>query len=262
MSETEEAAAEHKPGHAPARHEPEADSAARESWHKRLKNRLASGLARVLAAIIARLQATRTRLGAEDEESEERPRGKPHAPPAKETVASATVSEAGPAKPHKLRNALIMLSLILVAAGAGAGAAYSLLSRLLKDQSLAIDSHEQEIRTFQLEEQEMGKKLAEALRQLEAEQKLRTDMEMRLVEAEQKRVAVEAGTKPLAAEAPKAEPSTKAQPPVQKEAETEPKLVGRPSKASSFKPPATANCSLAGSDPAALRRCIDEYNRK
>lgn len=264
MSATEGQDTEHKPDHAPARDAREDEAPASESWYKRLRHRLASKLAKALMAVISRLQALNSRLGGGEGESEDRHRAKAaHPSPPKEEAAPAPTAETTAKKPHKVRKALIFLFLILGSGGLGAGAAYTLLSRLIKDQSLAIDNHDQEIRVFQLQEQEQGKKLAEVLRQLEAERKLRTDMETRLVEVEQKRIAAEASAKTIMAEPARPQPSARPEQAVQKDEAQSAKAAARPpSKASSFKPPGTANCSLAGSDPATLRRCIDEYNRK
>lgn len=260
MSATEEPVAEHKPERAPSRDAPEDEPAERESWHKRLKLKLASKIGDLLAATIARLQALKARFPGADDESEERPRAKPAHPAPPPEAAAPTAATA--AQPHRLRNVAILAGLVLASCALGAGGAYSLLSRLLKDQSLAIEGHEQEIRTFQLEDQEKGKKLAEVLRQLEAEQKLRTEMEMRLVEAEQKRLVAEAAASMPKAEVARQEPAALPGPAARAEPAPETKPSGRPSRASSFGPPGSGNCSLAGSDPTALRRCIDAYNRK
>jgi len=265
LNAAEESSADDKRGHPPARDTPEDEPASAESWRKRLKHRLASTFAKMLMAAIARLQALRARLGEGEDESEERPRAKtahPLPPKVEVPPPPPPVAEAHGKKPHKFRNLLIIFLLILVSGGIGTGVAYSFFSRLLRDQSLAIDSHEQELRGFQLEEQEQGRKLAEVIQQREAERKLRTDMEARLVEAEQRRLAAEAGAKQANIEPAKPQLSAKPDQHPEKEPETDTKIVGRPSKASTFRPPATKNCSLAGSDPASLRRCIDEYNRK
>ena len=266
MSATEEVAAEDRPGHSAKRDEPEGDAVSKPAWHKRLRQGLAAKLGRMVAGLIARLERLKGRLGGGGDESEERPRSRPAPPPPpKEEAAPAVHAEAGPKKSHKLRNVLLVVLLVLAAAGLGAGAAHTMLSRLLKDQSLAIEAHEQEMRGLQLQEQESAKKMAEVLRKLEAEQKLRSDMEARLVEAERQRQAAEATAKQHVSEAPKPELAVKkelqAVPQVKKEAEIAVSPAGRPSKASSFRPP-TVNCNLAGSDPASLKRCIEDYNRK
>ena len=264
MSATEEQSGEKETGHTLRRDDPEDESAPKESWLKRLKRGLGSRLGGILGAMIAKLQGLKGRFQPSDDEDEARPRGKPvHLPPPPPKVeVSPASTEAGPRKPNKLRNALIVCALLLLAGGLGAGASYTVFSRMLKDQSLAIEGHEQEVRAFQLQEQEQGKKLAEALRVLQAEQKLRVDMEARLVDAEQKRLAAEASAKALGT--PNSTPPIVAKPEQAAPADsaTEAKVTVRPSKASSFRPPTTANCSLASSDPVTLRRCIDEYNRK
>ncbi len=266
MSATEEVAAEDKPGHSARRDEPEGDSVSKVAWHKRLRQGIAAKLGRMVAGLIAKLERLKGRLGGGDEESEERPRARPAPPPPpKEEAAPAVHTELGPKKSHKLRNVLLVVLLALASAGLGAGAAHTMLSRLLKDQSLAIESHEQELRGFQLQEQESAKKMAELLRKLEAEQKLRADMEARLVEAERQRQAAEATAKQPVSQVQKPELAVKkelqAVPQVKKEPDIAVSPAGRPSKASSFRPP-TVNCNLAGSDPAALKRCLDDYNRK
>lgn len=263
MSAVEENAADDKRSHPPAHDAPEDEPDKAESWLKRLKHRLASKLAKMLGSAIARIQGWKARLGESEEASEDRPRAKvAHPAPPKVEIPPAAEVEPSAKKPHKLRNVLIVIVLILASGGVGAGAAYSLLSRLLKDQSLAIESHEQEVRASQLNEQEQGKKLAEMLRELEAERKLRSDMEARLVDVEQGRLAAEARQKQTNTEVAKSESPGKPDVHPQKEAEIDLKVVGRPSKASTFRPPAAGNCNLAGSDPAALKRCVEEYNRK
>ncbi len=264
MSATEEHAGEQETGHTLRRDDPEDESAPKESWFKRLKRGLGSGMGGILGAMIAKLQGLKGRFQSGDDEDEERPRGKPvHLPPPLPRVEAVPASpEAGPRKPSKLRNALIVFALLLLAGGLGAGASYTLFSRMLKDQSLTIEGHEQEVRAFQLQEQEHGKKLAEALRELQAEQKLRADMEARLVDAEQRRLAAEASAKAPSAPIAAAPIAVKPEQAAPADAGAEAKVTVRPSKASSFRPPTTANCSLASSDPATLRRCIDDYNRK
>lgn len=263
MSASEENAADDKRGHPSPRDAREDEPVSAESWRKRLRHKLASKLAQILAAAIARLQALKAHLGEGEQESEERPRAKPLPPsPSKVEIPPAPEADTSTKRPHKFRNLLIVILLILASGGIGAGTAYSLLSRLLRDQSLAIDSHEQDIRGFQLEEQEQAKKLAEMLRQLETERKLRTDMEARLVEAEQQRLAAEARPKQTNTEVARSEPAGKGEPHSQKGPEIDVKIVGRPSKATTFRPPTAGNCNLAGSDPSALRRCVEEYNRR
>jgi len=263
VSAAEEDSADDKRSH-PSAHDAQTDEPAKaEGWRQRLKHRLVSKLAGMLGSAIARIQGLKARLGEGKDEEEERPRAKlAHPAPPKVETPAAPVAEPSAKKPHKLRNILIVIMLILAAGGIGAGAAYSLLSRLLKDQSLAIESHEQDVRAFQLNEQEQGKKLAELLRELEAERKLRVDMEARLVDAEQRRLAAEANSKTTSTEAAKSAPPGKPDAHPQKEAEIDLKVVGRPSKAATFRPPTAGNCNLAGSDPAALKRCVEEYNRK
>lgn len=241
-----------------------------ERWYTALKRRIGLKVAAILGRLIASLERLNARLGAVDEDSEQRPRHKTAAHPA---PAVTKVEESPPVevkkKSHRLRNAFSVLLVILLSAGIGAGVTYTLFSRMLKDQSTALDSHEQDIHSFQLEEKEQSAKLSEWMKKFESEQKLLTEMEARLVAAEQQRVTAEAKLKQLQTEVPKAQVS---HPPSAQGAEQPAKalpgvsteVVQRPSKASTFRPPSgkTGNCNLAGSDPAALTRCIEEYNRK
>lgn len=247
------------------------EEASKDRWTTRLKHKLSTGIATGLARMIAALERLKSRFGEDVASPDERPRkASPHASAKAEShPAPAPVAEAAP-KSHKVRNVLIGLLVASGCAALGAGGAYSLFSRVLKDQSIAIDSHEQEIKAFQAQEQEQSKKLADLIHRLETEQKLRGDMETHLVEAEQHRLAAEeqlkqagsqAGKPQLSVQASGAAPQASGKPSLGAAAES----MQRPSKASTFKPPTatrTSNCSLAGSDPAALARCIEEYNRK
>lgn len=267
MTTTEEAHTDDtKRSHGSTREGMEDEPVTKVGWFKRLKGSLTSRLTGGLVAAITRLQGLKTRLGGGDDESEDRSRARPpHPAPRPESPPSVT-PEQSQKKPGQFRKFLTFAVLIIASLGLGAGGAYTFFSKLLKDQSLAIDNHEQEIRAFQLEELEQEKKMADLLRKLETEQKLRADMETRLVEVEQQRLAAEAKLKSVAPEVSvgKVElPRNVEHPATKKETEPDTKaVVSRPSKASTFRPPANGNCNLAGSDPASLKRCIEDYNRK
>ena len=199
-------------------------------------------MARVLAAGIAFLQRFKQRFkgSADDEEETE---GRRDVKPAAEQQA-----ETAPAPRRRLRSFLVMLGVGLLAGGLSMGAAYSLLSKVLKDQSAKLESQQQDLSALQLQEQAQSVKLAELMKKLDVEQMKRLEAEKKLAEIDVKRLET-------AAKEGAALP--------QQESEVTRSL--RPSRSSTFRPPAPAkviDCNVLGGDPAALKRCLDEFNRK
>lgn len=264
MSATEEFPAEERRSSPSNRDALEDEPVAKDGWLKRLKTSLGSRLASILTAAIARLQSLKGRLGGDVDEDDPHLRARLVHQAAKIDTHTPVAVAAKPLekRSHRLRAFILLTLLVLCSVALGAGVAYTFFIRLLKDQSVAMEAHEQDIRGFQLEEQEKEKRLAEMLHKLETEQKLRADMEARLVDVEQQRLAVEAKLKKGVAEPIKIETRQIDQTPTAEAQIVAKPVTNRPSKASTFRPPSTSNCNLAGSDPATLKRCIEEYNRK
>lgn len=220
--------------------------------HGRVKQALKAGTVAVLATLIASLERLKSRAGGQTEGREEAREDKGasrHAAEPKKAV-EATL----PLPRSRLRRVLTDVMLILVAAIIGMSFAYRLLSKVLSDQSEKIRIQMEEIKAYNLENQEKATHIAELMKEVDMQR-------AKLIEAE-KRLSETVGKPP--------EPESRAK-------DTEPRKQApkiaiaktvQPSQASTFKPasaPAkTGNCDLLAGDQSAeaLKRCLDNFNRK
>lgn len=218
-------------------------SALDKRWHQRFKRFLKTRQANIFAAGKTFLKRFGSRSGVAKEPEDTR-----HVEPS----ATAQATTDAPAVPRRrLRRFLILLGLVLLAGGLGMGIAYSLLSKVVKDQGTKLESQRQEIITFQLQEQAQAVKLADLLKKFESEQKKCLEAEKQLSEIAQK--------------GPDAEATNSAAQPAKAQQNREKSSGTRslmPSSSSTFSPPKLVDCNVAASDPGALKRCLDSLNRK
>ena len=180
------------------------------------------------------------RAGGQEEKREERVGSKLATEPKK--VVEAVVP------PSRLRQILICVMLMLVTAIVAMTFAYSLLSKVLSDQSEKIRNKMEEISAYNLENQEKATRIAELMKELDRQRAKLSEANNRLQESPEKESA------PVSKAAKQDAPKSAAA------------RTSQPSQTATFKPSApakTGNCELTvGGDSAdALKRCLDNYNR-
>lgn len=225
------------------------EASARPRWHVRLKQKLKARAVVILHAGIASLERLKSRAGGQEEAREERGGSRLAAEPKKAVEAALPRS--------RLRRILIYVMLMLIAAIIGMTFAYRLLSKVLSDQSEKIRTQMEEISAYSLENQDKASHIAELMKEID-------NQRVKLIEAE-KRLSETAVKVP--------EPESRAKEAELKNPEklgtprSEAARTGQPSRASTFNPSIptkTGNCDLAvgGNNADALKRCIDNFNRK
>ncbi len=205
-------------------------SAGQERWYRRWYGRL--------KRLLAFLEKRKASAG-DSEEPEARGHGK---------SAPASQEEVPPVPRRRLRGFLLMSAGALAAGSIGAGITYSRLSTIVQEQAAKLERQKQEIRALGLQEQAHALKLAEVTARLDAEHALRLKAES----------GDGAGAQPLAATntAPLAAPQQQT---------AAGSRSPSPSRGSTFRPPAApkvTDCNLSGGDADALKRCLDDFNRK
>ena len=212
--------------------------------HGRFKGLAQARLIGLLAAAIAFLEKLKQRLGGAQEEPNERHHIKaaplPQAP-----------AEAQPPRRHRRRNVLLILGAVLLTGFLSAGVAYRLFSKMVRDQAAKIESQQQDINAYQLEEQQQATRIADTMRLLDAERARRLDAEKRLADTAAKPAETDTKANGSAAEPVKGRGG---------DANTVSSF-----QTSTFKPPEAAkvtNCNLVANDVEALKRCLEEFNRK
>ena len=215
----------------------------------RLRRSVQARFIALLAAAIALLERLKRRAGgAAEEEYDARPHHPKAAPPPQEPV------EALPPRRHRLRNFLLVLGVLMLTGLLGTGVSYRLFSKMIRDQAAKIESQQQDITSYQLEEQQQADKIAGIMRMLDAERARRQDAEKRLAELAAK--AAEAAPKEQASAA---EPAKE-----QRSGTTNATKAIRPTRAATVKPTTAAkvtSCTLVDGDVEALKRCLRGFDR-
>ncbi|OIR03064.1 hypothetical protein GALL_148420 [mine drainage metagenome] len=214
--------------------------------HGRLRRSVQARFIALLTAAIARLERLKRRAGGAEEEEYD---ARPHHP--KATPLPQEPVEALPPRRHRLRNFLLVLGILVLTGLLGTGISYRVFSKMIRDQAAKIESQQQDITSYQLEEQQQADKIAGIMRMLDAERGRRQDAEKRLAELAAKAVEAAPKDKASAAEPAKERRSGTA------------KAIRSPRDAT-FKPTTAAkatSCTLVDGDVEALKRCLKGFDR-